>query len=104
MKYIFVLPKFTNTLSTLLFNIAIQATIIDLADMRSPDGLESTVCVFIPICCIYINNSDLNIEEESLLKNVLMTLFQVTSATLYSQLEPLSDLRFTSLNQITSIT
>ena len=29
----------------LAFNIAIQATIIDLADLRSPDGLESTVCV-----------------------------------------------------------
>ena len=86
-------PKFTNTLSTLPFNIAIQATIIDLADLRSPDGLESTVCVFIPISCIYMNNSDLTIQEKSLLQNVLMTLFQVTSATLYSQLEPLSDLR-----------
>ena len=81
-------PKFTNTLSILPFNIAIQATIIDLADLRSPDGLESTVCVFIPISL-----NDLNVQEESLLQNVLMTLFQVTSATLYSQLEPLSDLR-----------
>ena len=44
----------------------IQATIIDLADLRSPDGLESTVCE----SYISVEDASLNISVDNVHTNI----------------------------------
>ena len=53
----------------------VQATIIDLADLRSPDGLESTVCksyIFVEDAelKISVDNTDQNISVDNAYPNI----------------------------------